>query len=78
MTLPTSSPKTPEKRERVCPCGHGRGHHLVSIDAEYSAFAWFLMFFGISAQPSRLAYRCRKCDTIFDATTDPDVLRRHY
>lgn len=65
--------------ERVqCPCGHGRDHYMVSAEAEYRFLGYIQLAFGISARPTKVKYRCRRCDTVFATTTDPAVLDKHY
>lgn len=61
-----------------CRCGHARNHHMVSAEGEYSFTGWLALMFGISARPVRVVYRCRRCEEIVEATTDPDVLGKHY
>ncbi len=72
MTSPQEAPPA------VCRCGHDRNHHLVSPEGSYTFSGWFRLLFGISARPTRIKYRCRRCDQVFDQTTDPDVLGKHY
>jgi hypothetical protein len=48
----------------VCRCGHGRGHYMVSEEPEYGAWGWFSMLLGISATPTKVRFRCRRCDTL--------------
>ncbi len=63
---------------RTCSCGHGRDHHLVSAEGVYTASGYLRLFFGISARPIKVEYRCRRCDRVFSATTDPATLDKHY
>jgi hypothetical protein len=63
---------------RTCRCGHTRGHHMVNAEAQYTPIGWLMVALGISAKPLRVRYRCRRCDQVFDQTTDPKVLREHY
>jgi hypothetical protein len=51
---------------------------MVSPEADYTFSGWFRLLFGISARPTRVKYRCRRCDQTFDQTTDPEVLDKHY
>lgn len=64
----------PVKQPKVCRCGHDRHHHMVSAEGEYTFSGYLRLFFGISARPLRVVYRCRRCDQTFDRTTDPKVL----
>jgi hypothetical protein len=49
---------------------------MVSPEVEHTVFGWFCLLMGASARPTRIKYRCRRCDQIFDQTTDPAVLAR--
>lgn len=69
---------TKTKKTKTCRCGHARGHHMVSADAEYTFVGWVALLLGISARPTRINYHCRRCDQIFERTTDPEVLANHY
>lgn len=51
---------------------------MVNAEAEYGALGWLMVAVGISAKPRRVRYRCRRCDAVFDSTTDPKVLSAHY
>ncbi len=50
---------------------------MVSPEPEYTFSRWVALMFGISARPVRIKYRCRRCDQIFDETSDPAVLGEH-
>jgi hypothetical protein len=67
------APKLP-----TCRCGHTREHHMISPEYEHTFLGWFCLLFGISARPTRINYRCRRCEQVFDATTDPAVLGKNY
>ena len=60
-----------------CHCGYGRGHHFVSEEAEYTTMGWALLIIGVTPQPTRVVFRCRRCDFVFGQTTDPRVLVLH-
>ena len=51
---------------------------MVSADGEYTFVGWVALMFGISARPTRVNYHCRRCDKVFERTTDPAVLAKHY
>ncbi|MBK9261733.1 MAG: hypothetical protein IPM54_18270 [Polyangiaceae bacterium] len=70
----TSSPP----QEKSCRCGHNRKHHMVSAEGKYTFSGYLRLFFGISARPTRVSYRCRKCNQTFDSTTSAKVLDEHY
>lgn len=62
----------------TCRCGHNRSHHMVSEEAEYSWFDWILVtVIGTTCVPKKIKFQCRKCQEVFDETTDPDALRRN-
>lgn len=73
MTEEQSDP-TPRKKAKTCPCGHDRDHHMVSAEGEYTFSGYLRLFFGISARPTRINYRCRRCDKVFESTTNPKIL----
>lgn len=57
-----------------CRCGHDRRHHLVSTSFDYSFGGWCLSLIGISARPRAIRYVCRRCEQVFDKTTDPKTI----
>lgn len=65
---------TPKEPPETCRCGHGRDHHMVTAEADYTFWGWLSLFFGVSAKPTRIRYHCRRCDEVFAETTDPTVL----
>lgn len=65
-------------RPAACRCGYTRDHHMVSAEYEHTGFGWFCLLMGISARPIRIKYRCRRCDQVFDQTTDPAILGKNY
>lgn len=69
----TEAPKGP-----TCRCGYGKGHHMVSDEADYSFIGWVAVLIGISARPTLVKYRCRRCNEVFHQTRDPAVLAKHY
>lgn len=75
-SMPYRNRTTTERAQ--CPCGHGRDHYMVSAEAEYRVLGYIQLAFGISARPTRVKYRCRRCDTVFSTTIDPAVLDKHY
>jgi hypothetical protein len=58
----------------ACRCGHGIGHYMVSAEPAYGVGAWLAMLIGISATPSKVTYRCRRCEQSIGQTTDRAVL----
>ncbi|MDC0742249.1 hypothetical protein [Polyangium mundeleinium] len=67
-----------ESKARTCACGHGREHHLVSPEGVYTISGYLRLFFGISARPTKVKYRCRRCNEVFSVTADPAILDQHY
>ena len=63
-----------EKERPTCRCGHDRDHFMVSGEGQYTFLGWAAMLFGISAVPTRIDYRCRRCGKVFDQTEDPEKL----
>ena len=64
----TESAGEHEERPR-CPCGHDRTHYMVTADPQYNIWQLFVVSMGISQKPHRIDYRCRRCDKVFDSTT---------
>lgn len=69
-----ASPPPKPAKIKACRCGHDRNHHMVSAEGEYTFSGYLRLFFGISARPTRINYRCRRCDQVFDTTTNPKIL----
>jgi hypothetical protein len=38
---------------------------------------WVLLIVGVTPQPRRVVFRCRRCDFVFGETRDPRVLVLH-
>ena len=51
---------------------------MVSAQGEYTVSGYIRLFFDISARPKRVKYHCRRCDKVFETTTDPAILDDHY
>lgn len=73
-----SYPGATKVQGRTCRCGHGRGHYMVSDEPEYTPIGWVAMLVGISARPTLVKYRCRRCNELFDRSADPALLAQHY
>jgi hypothetical protein len=58
-----------------CPCGHDRRHFMVSPENHYSWLGTVILLLGISVEPVKVTYTCRKCWKVFDETRDPEVMR---
>lgn len=61
----------------LCVCGYRRGHHFVSEEAEYTIMGWVLLIIGVTPQPIRVIFRCRRCDFVFGETRDRRILALH-
>lgn len=72
------STSTEVPKRKTCRCGHDRKHHMVSPEGEYTFSGYLRLMFGISARPTKVKYRCRRCDQVFDSTTSAKVLDAHY
>lgn len=79
-TSPTQPERmdTPEKPRKTCRCGYSRGHHMVSADPEYTPWGWVRLVVGISTRPTKIKYRCRRCDEVVESTTDATDLDSYY
>lgn len=69
MIVAVSEPQAKDETPR-CPCGHDRNHYMVTADPQYNVWQLFVVSMGISQKPKGIEYRCRRCDKVFDATTD--------
>jgi hypothetical protein len=58
-----------------CACGHDRNHFMVSAENHYTFLGTCVLMLGISVEPVKVTYQCRKCWQVFDQTTDPIVMR---
>lgn len=43
---------------------------MVTADPQYGFFQLFVVSMGISQKPREIHYRCRRCDKVFDSTTE--------
>jgi hypothetical protein len=51
---------------------------MVSDEPEYTFVGWVAMMVGISARPTLVKWRCRRCNELFDRSSDPTLLAAHY
>ncbi len=65
----------PEKR--TCRCGHDRDHTMVSPEPEYGVLGYVRLMMGGTPTPSRVRFRCRSCNQVFDESVDPAELGKH-
>lgn len=55
-------------------CGMPLSPSSVLVDKQFGAFAYFLLFMGISATPSRITCRCLKCrQTVYTSAHPADL-----
>ncbi|WGL58521.1 hypothetical protein QEJ31_08205 [Pigmentibacter sp. JX0631] len=66
-----------QKQLKTCSDGFDRYHHMITPKAEYSGFGWFLVTFGITAKPKKIKYYCRKCNEIFDESTETEDIEKN-
>lgn len=59
----------------TCACGHDRYHHAARPHFRHGAFAWILLFTGISAPLKAITFRCAVCGETFEQTKAPKVLK---
>ncbi len=76
MNQNSDHPESPSDILPQCPCGHDRNHHMVSGQGTYTWSGWFWVLFGVTTKPTRVSFRCRRCNTHFDESTDQYVLER--
>jgi hypothetical protein len=50
---------------------------MVTPETEYGVFGWIRMLIGGTPTPTRVRYRCRVCNQVFDETDDRAVLEQH-
>ena len=61
----------------VCPCGEYAGEHPnVTVHPSYSLWGWFLLSFGVSGAPTKVALEC-PCVKKFFITKDPAILEKY-
>lgn len=75
MPSPMVAASEQPPKAKVCRCGHGRGHVMVSPEGDYSVLGWMMLLIGISATPTAIHYRCRVCRDLIETTRDPKQLR---
>jgi len=62
---------------KTCSCGHDRYNPRVVRRNEYTFWAKFGLFTGISVKPIYIRYLCTVCNQIFDETDDPVELQKY-
>ncbi len=77
MTTDTADTSIKSQEKKTCSDGFDRYHHMITPIAEYSGMGWFLVTFGITTRPKKIKYQCRKCNEIFDESTDPADLDKN-
>lgn len=61
-------------RRRTCRCGHHRDHPAVVAKPSYGFWAWLALLNGISGQPKKITWQCRRCGDVLGETRDPRKL----
>jgi hypothetical protein len=61
----------------TCSCGHRRDHQMVSPEPQYGVLGYVRLMIGGTPTPTRIRYRCRVCNQVFDQTDDPAERQRH-
>src|SRR5258706_8852309 len=80
---PVPKPAKTEEKARAlapkprCRCGYDRDHHFVSPEPKHTFWGWVLMTLGITSIPVKMGFRCRRCNTLIEETTDPAVIKRY-
>jgi hypothetical protein len=62
--------------QKPCNCGHDYTSHMVSQIGEYTGWGWFWVLFGVTTEPVRVKFVCRRCNSIVGISNDPKILRR--
>lgn len=58
---------------KACACGTTRFDRHAIPECEYSFVGNLYAAWGGTAIPTRVSFRCVKCDSLFDSTTEPRV-----
>jgi hypothetical protein len=61
---------------KTCACGYDYQNNMVSQIGEYSGWGWFWVLFGVTTEPVRVKFVCRKCQTVVGISDDRRILRR--
>ncbi|MFZ9519836.1 MAG: hypothetical protein ACO3A4_05105 [Silvanigrellaceae bacterium] len=64
------------QNQKSCPCGHDYRDHMVSQIGEYTGWGWFWVLFGVTTEPVRVKFVCRRCQTTVGVSEDRRILRR--
>lgn len=75
-TMMSTTTPAPKPVARVCKCGYGRNHPMVSADPKYSGFAWAAILTGITAPAQSISFKCRVCDEVIETITDPAEMKK--
>ncbi len=69
---------SPDRAEPRCRCGHDRHHYMVTASPSHGLGGWLWLMLGVSHRPSKITYRCRRCDSVIEETTAPEALDAFY
>jgi hypothetical protein len=60
-----------------CKCGTDQDSKFCVVDRDYTFLGTLYLLWGGTSVPSKVTFRCVKCDRAFDSSTRPSVCRRH-
>ncbi|NBO37834.1 hypothetical protein EBU99_04545 [bacterium] len=64
------------EKQSPCSCGNTYISHMVSQVGEYTGWGWFWVLFGVTTEPVRVKFVCRKCKAVVGESSDRRILRR--
>jgi len=50
---------------------------MVTAETQYGLLGYVRLLIGGTPTPTRIRYRCRVCNQVFDETVDKQVLEQH-
>lgn len=62
---------------KTCSCGNNSLSDDTEAECKYSGVGWLLLFIGMSAQPTEVVFRCKKCGEIIESKTDEKTLKQY-
>lgn len=61
-----------------CPCGNDKTSRQVRAECDWSVFGYLaLAVLGVNPRPRSVAFRCTRCMTLLERTTDKAVCEAH-
>lgn len=64
-------------RRRACACGTTRNDKFAVAETEHTILGNLYTIWGGTSIPIRVNFRCIKCDTLFDSSTNKKVCWDH-